>query len=253
MKLGVIDVGGGFRDIYGAGVFDWCLDHGVNFDYCIGISAGSANLASYLAKQRGRNYTFYMDYVFRKEYASLENWLKTRNYVDLDYVYGTLSNSDGENPIDFEALKNNPAEFYVGACDARTGQTVYFSKSCLSQDHYDIFKGSCALPVFCKPYMVERIPCLDGGVCEQKKDVAPARLLARTYPKAAERLLDRYRAYNDGVEIAEEYQKIGKLLIVAPDDICGLSTLSKSHEKLQKMYDKGMKDAEKIAAFIGKA
>ena len=46
MKLGVIDVGGGFRDIYGAGVFDWCLDHGVNFDYCIGISAGSANLAS---------------------------------------------------------------------------------------------------------------------------------------------------------------------------------------------------------------
>ena len=55
------------------------------------------------------------------------------------------------------------------------------------------------------------------------------------------------------MEIAEEYQKIGKLLIVAPDDICGLSTLSKSHEKLQKMYDKGMKDAEKIAAFIGRA
>ena len=101
MKLGVIDVGGGFRDIYGAGVFDWCLDHDVNFDYCIGISAGSANLASYLARQRGRNYTFYMDYVFRKEYASLDNWLKTRNYVDLDYVYSTLSNSDGENPIDY--------------------------------------------------------------------------------------------------------------------------------------------------------
>ena len=84
MKLGVIDVGGGFRDIYGAGVFDWCLDHDVHFDYCIGISAGSANLASFLAKQRGRNYTFYMDYVFRKEYASLDNWLRTRNYVDLD-------------------------------------------------------------------------------------------------------------------------------------------------------------------------
>ena len=281
MKLGVIDVGGGFRDIYGAGVFDWCLDHDVNFDYCIGISAGSANLASYLARQRGRNYTFYMDYVFRKEYASLDNWFKTRNYVDLDYVYSTLSNSDGENPIDYETLAKNPAEFYVGACDARTGQAVYFSKSCLKKDHYDIFKGSCALPMFCKPYRVENIPCLDGGISdpvpvlkafedgcdkvvliltrpieqkrEQKKDVVPARLLAKTYPKAAERLLDRYRLYNDGVEIAKEYQKLGKLLIVAPDDFCGLSTLSKSHEKLQKMYDKGMKDAEKIAAFIGRA
>ena len=208
MKLGVIDVGGGFRDIYGAGVFDWCLDHDVNFDYCIGISAGSANLASYLARQRGRNYTFYMDYVFRKEYASLDNWLKTRNYVDLDYVYSTLSNSDGENPIDYETLAKNPAEFYVGACDARTGQAVYFSKSCLKKDHYDIFKGSCALPMFCKPYRVENIPCLDGGISdpvpvlkafedgcdkvvliltrpieqkrEQKKDVVPARLLAKT-------------------------------------------------------------------------
>ena len=241
MKLGVIDVGGGFRDIYGAGVFDWCLDHDVHFDYCIGISAGSANLASFLATQRGRNYTFYMDYVFRKEYASLDNWLRTRNYVDLDYVFTTLSGSKGENPIDYEALSHNPAEFYVGACDARTGQSVYFSKSCLKKDQYDIFKGSCALPLFCKPYVVDGIPCLDGGISdpvpvlkafedgcdkvvliltrpvdqkrEQKKDVMPARLLAKAYPKAAERLLDRYRAYNDGVEIAKEYQKLGKLLI----------------------------------------
>ena len=255
MKLGVIDVGGGFRDIYGAGVFDWCLDHDVHFDYCIGISAGSANLASFLAKQRGRNYTFYMDYVFT-----------------------TLSGSKGENPIDYEALSHNPAEFYVGACDARTGQSVYFSKSGLKKDQYDIFKGSCALPLFCKPYVVDGIPCLDGGISdpvpvlkafedgcdkvvliltrpvdqkrEQKKDVMPARLLAKAYPKAAERLLDRYRAYNDGVEIAKEYQKLGKLLIVAPDDICGLSTLSKSHEKLQMMYDKGMRDAEKIGEFL---
>ena len=41
-KIGVIDVGGGLRGIYAAGVFDWCLDHDVHFDYCIGISAGSA-------------------------------------------------------------------------------------------------------------------------------------------------------------------------------------------------------------------
>ena len=73
MKTGIIDVGGGFRDIYGAGVLDVCLEQGIFFDYCIGISAGSANLASYMARQHGRNYTLYMEYVFRKEYASPEN------------------------------------------------------------------------------------------------------------------------------------------------------------------------------------
>ena len=45
-KIGVIDVGGGLRGIYAAGVFDWCMAHNVRFDYGIGISAGSANLAS---------------------------------------------------------------------------------------------------------------------------------------------------------------------------------------------------------------
>ena len=44
-KIGIIDVGGGLRGIYAAGVFDWCMENGVQFDYGIGISAGSANLA----------------------------------------------------------------------------------------------------------------------------------------------------------------------------------------------------------------
>lgn len=61
MKIGVIDVGGGMRAAYGAGVFDWCMDNEVHFDYCVGVSAGSANVVSYLAGQRGRNFVFYTE------------------------------------------------------------------------------------------------------------------------------------------------------------------------------------------------
>ena len=278
MKIGIIDVGGGFRDIYGAGVLDVCMEQGIRFDYCIGISAGSANLASYLSHQPGRSYTFYMEYVFRKEYASPENWLKTRNYVDLDYIYDTLSNSDGENPVDYEAMEKNPAEFLVGACNALTGEPVYFDKSYLRKDHYDIFKASCALPVFCKPYMIGEMPCLDGGICdpipvdraldggcdkvvliltrpvsqprEAKKDRVIADLLSRSYPKAGECMRRRYKTYNDGVARAQALQAQGKVLIIAPDDICGLSTLTKDREKLQRMYDKGVRDAQAIPAFL---
>ena len=67
MKTAVIDVGGGMRDVYGSGVFDFCLDNGIGFDYCIGISAGSANISSYLAGQKGaRSRRFYDVYSFRK-------------------------------------------------------------------------------------------------------------------------------------------------------------------------------------------
>ena len=58
-KIGVVDVGGGYRGIYAAGVLDYCMDNGIRFDTGIGVSAGSANLISFAAKQRGRNYTFY--------------------------------------------------------------------------------------------------------------------------------------------------------------------------------------------------
>ena len=82
---GVIDVGGGLRGSYGAGVFDWCMDNDIHFDYCVGVSAGSANLASYLAGQRGRNYIFYTDYNLRAESISLQNFAKTRNMVNFEY------------------------------------------------------------------------------------------------------------------------------------------------------------------------
>ena len=41
--LGIIDVGGGMRGIYTAGIYDYLLDHQITFDYCLGVSAGSAN------------------------------------------------------------------------------------------------------------------------------------------------------------------------------------------------------------------
>lgn len=61
MKYGVIDVGGGLRGIYGAGVLDRCLEEDLRFDLCIGVSAGSANMASYLQASMGGTSPFTMN------------------------------------------------------------------------------------------------------------------------------------------------------------------------------------------------
>ena len=68
--IGVVDVGGGLRGIYGAGILDYCIQNGIRFDYCIGVSAGSANIVSYAAQQQKRNYYYFIEYSFRKEYMS---------------------------------------------------------------------------------------------------------------------------------------------------------------------------------------
>lgn len=274
----IIDVGGGFRAIFGAGVLDRCLEEGIAFDHCYGVSAGSANLTSFLAHQHGRNHTFYTQYAFRKEYASVNSFIHNHNFANLDYVYGTLSNHDGENPLDYEAFAANPAQFTVVACDARDGSTKYFTKDDMHYDDYDVLKASSAVPVACQPYVIDGVPYFDGGIAdpvpvqkaiddgcdrivlvltrpkdvirEQHKDVAPARILRRSRPEAAERLLERYATYNTEVAVAKQYEAEGTVLILAPEELYGLSTLSKTYEGLERMYRAGYGQAGRIAEFL---
>lgn len=277
-KTAFIDVGGGFRAIFGVGVLDHCMEDGITFDHLYGVSAGSANIASFLAGQHGRNHTFYTEYAFRKEYAGVDSFIKNHNFANLDYVYSTLSNHDGEYPIDYETFAANPSEFTIVACNAVDGSTKYFTKDDVHYDNYDVFKASSAVPVACLPYEIDGIPYFDGGIADpipvQKalddgadrivivlsrlkdfrrdphKDMAPARILRHSYPQAAERLAQRYATYNDELDYAQELEKDGRVLILAPEDLYGLSTLSKSFEGMERMYRAGYAAAEKIAPFL---
>ena len=50
--------------------------------------------------------------------------------------------------------------------------------------------------------------------------------------------------------LAGEYEKQGKLLIVAPDSIGSLTTLGRTKEDLDMLYEKGLKDGQQIKAFL---
>ena len=82
------------------------------------------------------------------------------------------------------------------------------------------------------------------------KDVRVAKKIRRKYPEAAKQLCLRYKKYNDGVALAKEYEKQGKLLIVAPDDCCGVDTLTKDKENIARLFQKGLKDGRRIKEFI---
>ena len=127
--VGIVDVGGGMRGIYTAGVYDYLHDHGVKLDYCLGVSAGAANLVSYLSGQRGRNRRYYTCYANRPEYMSLRTFVKKGSYFDVDYIYSTLSDSHGEDPIDYAAFAENPAPYVVVATDAESGLPRYFTRA----------------------------------------------------------------------------------------------------------------------------
>lgn len=278
MTTGLVDVGGGMRGIYAAGILDTCLEQGIAFDCCIGVSAGSANVISYLAGQKGRNYRFYHDYSFRRTYMSMENLMHTGSYIDLEYIYGTLSAKDGEDPLDYPAFAANPAKFFVVAEEAASGRCRYFDRSDIQQDNYRTLMASSCLPAVNRPIEIDGVAYYDGALADpvpiQKafdegcdrvvliltkpvnllrvpgNDRKIARIIQKKYPASAENLLKRADRYNDSVQLAREYQRQGKVLILAPDDISGVDTLKRDKEALHRFYLKGVRDGEQIAPWL---
>ena len=272
--LGVIDVGGGMRDIYGAGIFDYCLEHNLYFDYFIGVSAGSANGTAYIAKQAHRNYDFYTKYSTRKEYMSFHNLITKGNYIDLDYIYGTLTNEDGEYPLDYKAFMENPCDIEIIATEAITGEATYFQKEDIQENKYDFLKMSSCVPVINQPYPYKDHVYYDGGLsnpipyqyafdkgCDfvvivltrpkhqmrlYKKDSFLASFIPRQYPGTIEALCNRAYLYNTQLASALLLEEEKKVLILAPDDIGDLQPLTIDQEALDQLYHKGYNDAKAL-------
>ena len=165
-KIGLVLEGGGMKCAYTAGILDAMMDNGVTFDYCIGVSAGSANGVSFVAGQRGRNIRFYTEHINEKGYFGLSSFLKTGNLFGLQYIYGTLTNSGGADPLDFDAFMKSPMEYWLVATDAQTGKPTYFSKKDMHKDDYRHVMASCAIPAVCRPVEINGRFYYDGGVSD---------------------------------------------------------------------------------------
>ena len=50
--------------------------------------------------------------------------------------------------------------------------------------------------------------------------------------------------------MAKLFARQGKVLIVAPDDTCGVDTLKRDKDNLLRLYEKGYADAQKITGFL---
>ena len=276
--IGYIDVGGGMRAVYGAGVLDRMVDDNIEFDYYIGVSAGSANIISHLGGHRGRTLRFYRDYSFRAEYMGFRNLLKTKSYINLDYIYSTMTNETSEDPLDFDVAKSKKCKFYTVATEAESGKTCYFDfENTEKNNHYEL-KASCCIPIVCRPFEYNGVKYFDGGIsdpvpivkaledgCDKvvvvltlpldfkkahKISLKNIQRFLKKYPESAKCMYSMIDEYNEKLEYLKKLQEEGKVLIISPDDCCGVNTLKRTKESITRLYEKGYNDAEKIKAFV---
>lgn len=272
--LGIVDVGGGMRGVFGCGVTDFLLDNDITFDYCLGVSAGSANLASYVSRQRGRNYRYYTKYSLRPEYMSAFNFVTKHSFFDLDYVYSVLSDSDGEDPLDYKALSQSNQIYKAVATNGETGEPHYFTKDDFRQDFYEPLKASSAIPGVCKPVSIDGTDYFDGGVSDpipvekaladgcdhvfliltkpidfvKKPEMFKSAYtkVLKNYPAVIKKLNIRHETYNNEIKKALELSKEGKVTIIAPDDGYSVTAFTRNLRELNHLYNEGYIKAGKI-------
>ncbi|MCR5640914.1 MAG: patatin family protein [Lachnospiraceae bacterium] len=283
-KIGLVIEGGGMKCAYSAGILDHFLDAGISFPYVAGVSAGSANAVSFLAGQRDRNRRFYVEYSADPRYASVSNMMKTGEYFGLHYIYGELSNEDGLDPVDYDALMANPAEFCIVATNARTGRPKYFSKEDLERNHFEPIMASSALPVMCKPIEIHGKMYFDGGVrdslCVEKaledgctklvylmskpkgyrmepqsmRGLYTASLVGK-YPLTVYNINHRHERYNRQMEQVLRLEREGKAMIFYVPSHFQIRTTTVDPELMQQLYDAGVADAiareAELRAFMG--
>ncbi len=276
--IGYIDVGGGMRGVYGAGVLDRFLDDNIKFSCYVGVSAGSANIISHLGGHRGRTLRFYRDYSHHPEYMGLNNMVKTGSYLNLDYIYSTLTDEGGLDPLNYDVLKENKADFYIVATDTLTGNSHFFDMKSIKRNDCTSIKASCSIPLFCPPRNCGGRMYFDGGVSDpipvrkafelgcdkvvvtltlskdfRKKHKFPKWLypiVVKKYPAIATKLYDMIDKYNEDLEYLIDLERQGKVLILSPDDCCAVTTLKRTKEGIQNLYQKGYEDAFRVKEFL---
>ena len=273
-KIGLIVEGGGMKCAYSAGVLDSFLDDNIQFDYCMGVSAGAANVASFVAGQRDRNRRFYCIHVKDPNYISIRNFIRTGSLFGLQYIYGDMTNEGGIDPLDYDALRANPAEMCFPATDAETGKVRYFTKKDMKRNQYEPVMATCALPALCKPIEIDGHYYYDGGVgdsipvrkavedgCEklivilskprgyrmkpQGHRLAYTKRL-KEFPNTAKALDHRHENYNASLDYLYQMEREGKAMIFAPSGEVKIGTYTTDPAVMQALYDNGLEDGQKM-------
>lgn len=260
---GVIFEGGSFRAVFSCGVMDALLDNDIMFPYCIGVSAGAADSASYISRQRGRNIEVFVNYRNDKRYVGKRNFFTDKSLFGIDFVFRKIPNEIVK--FDLDTFKKYTGRFVVVTTNAETGRAEYFGKDDIDNE-FNVLCASCALPGVFPPIEISGrryydgglsnpIPvdkCLEDGVGKmlivltqpegykktcQPKDRRLARLLHHKYPAVAGQILNRYKKYNESLEICQQLEKDGRAVILRPENL--LDSLESDTSVLKETYSQG--------------
>lgn len=260
--------GGAFRGTYTAGVLDFLMQHDINLETTIGISAGSLCGMLYVSGDIGRVGRINLLYRHDTRYVGLKAYPKNKGLIGFDFC---LNDVNWELPFNAERFYDTKRRFIAVATDIETGKAAYFEKGKCA-DILKAVQASSSMPYISRPVNVEGRLYLDGGVsCKvpyryaldhgfekivvimtrqqgyrkksSKASIDYAKICYLRHPEFAMRLGHSQDNANLEYDEIDRLGKDGRIFVIYPRKPITISRLEGDMEKLGNLYFDGYEDA----------
>ena len=277
---GLVLEGGALRGLFTAGIIDVMMEHGVQPDGIVGVSAGAAFGCNYKSLQPGRAVRYNISFAHDSRYSGLRSLLTTGDYYNAKFAYHTMP--EELDPFDTEAFNRNPMEFHVVCTDVLTGKAVYKKIDEASHNAYDWIRASASMPLVSRVVELDGQKLLDGGVSDsiplayfeqagyqrnlviltqpsgyrkRPSRLRPLfRLLLHKYPNMVAALNDRYLMYNHQLDYVAQAEQAGRCMVIRPPMKLPIGHVSHDPKAMRYVYDIGRQTAQQrlddIIAFL---
>ena len=279
MKRGLVLEGGAMRGLWTAGITDVMMEHGIEPDGLIGVSAGAAFGCNYKSRQIGRAIRYNTRFAKDPRYSGVRSLLRSGDYFNAEFGYHIVPKQ--YDIFDDDAFNQNPMEFIVVCTDVETGKPVYKPLTKVTSDTYDWIRASASMPLMSRVIELEGRKLLDGGVGDsipleyfesmgydrnlviltqpmgyQKKHLKLMpliRMTLRKYPNMIKAMNERHIMYNKELAYVEQAEKEGRCLVIRPDAKIPIGHISHNPEEMRHVYELGRtvgeRYIERIKAF----
>ena len=259
------------RGMFTAGVIDVMMEHGIEFDGAIGVSAGAAFGCNYKSRQIGRVIRYNTRFCQDKRYGGFRVLLKTGDYYSKEFCYDEVPHK--HDPFDYDTYERNPMEFYVVCTDVDTGRAEYHKYENRHDHALDWIRASASMPLVSRMVEIDGRRYLDGALADsipvdyfesigydrnvviltrpegyrmEADSLLPLmKLRYRRFPRLLDAIQTRHVVYNATLQKIARRERAGELLVIRPPMALPISRTEKDPEKLRAVYEIGRQTAEK--------
>ena len=274
-NTGLVLEGGGMRGVFTSGVLDAFMKYKLYFHYIVAVSAGACNGLSYASRQPRRARISNIDMLAKYDYIGLRHLVTQGCIFDPDWLYHRFPYE--LIPFDYEEYFRNCRNgdiFEMVVTNCQTGFAEYLSESSGDTHRLNaLARASSSLPYVSKIVEVDGKELLDGGIVDSipilrsietghdtnvvistrnkgwrdsGRDHKQPKFIYRNYPRLRVALSRRIEAYNRQLDLVDELEAQGKILVIRPEEPIVVGRMEKDVDKLEHLYEEGFRLGEQF-------